>query len=56
MYTLILGGWIVGMAGYVYFSYKNKYNNKHYYNVKRQVKKFKNIRDDLNGVKKTTFK
>lgn len=48
--------WIVGMVGYIVLNQTDKYNNKHYYDVKHQIKKYKNIRDDVNGVKKQSTK
>lgn len=50
MFEVIIVGWVVGMIGYTVLNRLNKYNNKHYYDVKDNVRKFKKIRDQVNGV------
>jgi hypothetical protein len=56
MFTLIFIGWGIGITGYVVLNKMNKYNNRNFYDVKSQVKKYKRIRDNVNGVEKKTFK
>jgi hypothetical protein len=55
VYTLIIVGWVLGMAGYIALNKTDKYSNKHFYDVKKNIKKFKHIRDDVNGIKKDIF-
>jgi hypothetical protein len=44
------------MIGYVVLNKADKYNNRNYFNVKDNIKKFKNVRDQVNGVQKNTIK
>jgi hypothetical protein len=56
MFSWIIAGWIAGMIGYTVLGRLNRYNNFHYYNVKKYEKRFKRIRDEVNGVEKNVFK
>jgi hypothetical protein len=44
------------MVGYVALNKADKYNNRTYFNVKDNIKKFNNVRDQVNGVQKNSIK
>jgi hypothetical protein len=44
------------MGLYIWLSQFNKYNNKHYMDIKDFKRQFKKHRDELNGVEKKSFK
>jgi hypothetical protein len=53
----VIGGvWAGGMGLYIWLSQFNKYNNKHYMDIKDFKRQFKKHRDELNGVEKKSFK
>jgi Na+/H+ antiporter NhaC len=56
MFETIFAGWGVGFISYMFLSKLNKINNKHYYDVKNNIRKFKKIRDEVNGVERKLFK
>jgi hypothetical protein len=56
MFGYIIGGWAIGMAGYIYFTKKNKYNNITYLNLKDKAKKYKRMREDVNSKNTGLFK
>lgn len=46
---LIVGiGYVIGIIGYIWLDKISKYNNKNFYNIKSEYKKFKSIRDEIN--------
>jgi hypothetical protein len=53
---LIISGWILGMGGYIVMSKLSSTHCKSYYDVKANIKRFKKIRDEVNGVEPKIFK
>jgi hypothetical protein len=51
MFTWIIAGWGVGMIGYILLNKADKYNNLHFYDVKRKVQRFKRTKEDVTGSK-----
>jgi hypothetical protein len=56
MLGLIVAGWILGMGGYIVISKLGNIHSKGYYDVKVNIRKFKRVRDEVNGVEHKVLK
>jgi hypothetical protein len=56
MLGFIVSGWILGMGGYIVISKLSNTHSKSYYDVKANIRKFKRIRDEVNGVEHKVLK
>jgi hypothetical protein len=56
LYAFLIIGWIIGMIVYIALNKADRYNHRKYFNVKNNIKKFKNIQDEINGVQRNPFK
>ena len=56
METLLIVGYAIGMIAYFSLDKIGKHNNKSFYNIKPEYKKFKSIKDEVNQSNNGWFK